>query len=60
MCIDNFDAKGNKFNKNIFGAEGGESTRTIEIQFIPCKPKQLTYYNKHLVDKECIADLRDP
>lgn len=23
-------------------------------------PKQLTPYNKHLVDKECIADLKNP
>ena len=34
--------------------------RNIEVIFIPCVPKQLTLYNKHLVDKECIADLKDP
>ena len=32
----------------------------MDIQFIPCIPKQLTSYNKHLVDKECIADYNDP
>ena len=30
------------------------------MNFIPCIPKQLTPYNKHLVNKECIADYKDP
>lgn len=59
MCINDLDDQGNKLNKKIYGYTGVD-LRTIEINFIPCVPKQLTLYNKHLVDKECIADLKDP
>ena len=58
MCINDLDNKGKPFNKNVYG-DGG-SYRTLEFNFIPCVPKQLTIYNRHLVNKECIADLKDP
>ena len=59
MCLNDLDANGKKLNKNIFGTSGAER-REIGITFIPCVPKQLTLYNKHLIGKECIADLKDP
>jgi hypothetical protein len=59
LCMDKYDKEGKEFPRNIFG-ETGNDNRTIEIIYIPCIPKQLTPYNKHLVEKECIADLKDP
>jgi len=38
MCIDDLDANGKKFNKILFGMEGGDK-RNIEFKFRPCIPK---------------------
>jgi hypothetical protein len=57
--MDKYDKEGKEFARTIFGTTGVD-TRSYEIIYIPCVPKQLTPYNKHLVDKECIADLKDP
>ena len=59
MCINEFDKDGKKFPRTVFGTSGTEA-RTLDIMLITCLPKQLTQYNKHLVDKECIVDYKDP
>jgi hypothetical protein len=59
MCMNDYDFEGKKISKTLFGITGNNS-RTLDMIFIPCIPKQLTPYNKHLVDKECIADYKDP
>ena len=59
MCLNDLDANGKKLNKNIYGTTGADF-RNLDIALIPCVPKQLTPYNKHLVGKECMADLKDP
>jgi hypothetical protein len=56
MCINDIDTEGKRINKKIFGSYGAEY-RAIELNLIPCIPKQETSYNRHLKDKECIADL---
>ena len=43
------DSKGKEFPRTIFGVSGTDSL-SLEINYIPCVPKQLTPYNKHLVD----------
>jgi hypothetical protein len=58
MCINETDYEGKPFSRKIYGHTGGEY-RAIELNLIPCKPKQLTPYNAHLKDKECIADLKN-
>jgi hypothetical protein len=45
---------------NVYGGDTGLDGIVNELNYIPCIPKQLTGKNKHLVDKECIADLKDP
>jgi len=59
MCVDPIDKNGNSLKRILFGREGSVY-RESDISFIPCIPKQLTEENKHLVDKECIADYNDP
>jgi hypothetical protein len=59
MCMGEFDNNGVKVPKILYGMSGTDS-RSIDLNFIPCVPKQLTPENKHLVDKECIADYNDP
>ena len=55
--MNELDDKGEKLNTKIYGATGN-SFKSIEVAFIPCIPKQITKENKHLVDKECLADLK--
>jgi hypothetical protein len=55
MCINDLDSYGKKFSKNLYGRQGSKN-RAMDLIAIPCIPKQLTLYNKHLIDKECIAD----
>jgi hypothetical protein len=57
MCMNELDDKGVKVNKRIYGATGN-SFKSIEVAFIPCIPKQITSKNKHLINKECLADLK--
>ena len=59
MCPNQLDDNGNPINLNLYGINGrfGEG---LEYQIRPCIPKQLTPENKHLVDKECIADYNSP
>jgi hypothetical protein len=56
MCMNDEDYKGVPIDKKIYGHTGG-AYRAIELNIIPCRPKQETPYNRHLKDKECIADL---
>jgi len=58
MCLDETDFEGKPLEKQIY--ENEDSRQNFELAIIPCIPKQRTPYNKHLVDKECIADLKDP
>jgi hypothetical protein len=58
MCLNEFYNNGEKIDYKLHGGLGGRGT-FHDIEFVPCTPKQLTPYNKHLVDKECIADLND-
>jgi len=53
------DYEGNPINLNLFGINGRYG-KGLEFQIRPCIPKQLTPENKHLVDKECIADYNSP
>ena len=57
--MDKLDLKGKVIEKSIYGSHGADY-RSIELLIIPCIPKQLTKENKHLVDTECIADLKSP
>jgi hypothetical protein len=57
--MDKYDREGREITKILYG-DRGLNDRTIGLSYIPCIPKQLTDKNKHLVDKECIADLKDP
>jgi hypothetical protein len=59
--MDKYDKEGKLFPRILYGNPGnGTNSRSLDITYIPCVPKQLTPYNKHKVDKECIADLKDP
>ena len=60
MCMDKYDREGREITKLLIGDASLDGGRTLEANYIPCIPKQLTDKNKHLVDKECIADLNDP
>ena len=55
--IEGFDNNGDKVDYKLHGGLGLGLFHDIE--FFPCIPKQLTPYNEHLVEKECIADLND-
>jgi hypothetical protein len=57
MCLNEFDNNGDKVDYKLYGGLG--SGLAHDIEFFPCIPKQLTPYNEHLVEKECIADLND-
>jgi hypothetical protein len=57
--MDKYDREGKEISKTLYG-ESQLNYSKIELNYIPCIPKQLTDKNKHLVDKECIADLKDP
>jgi len=57
--MNELDNKGKKIDLTLYGVSGLDA-RTIDVTYIPCVPKQLTPQNKHLVDKECIADLKSP
>ena len=57
--MNKLDNKGKAIEKSIYGNPGAEY-RSIDLNIIPCIPKQLTEENKHLVDTECIADLTSP
>ena len=60
MCINDLDSEGKPIQDHLFGATGSsKQAATLEVNFKPCKPKQLTDKNKHLVNTECIADLND-
>lgn len=59
MCMDENDYNGNLINKRLFGSTGN-SFRSVEIALIPCVPKQITRWNKHLINSECLADLNSP
>ena len=51
--------KGKPFNKRLFGT-AGVNQRSLELNLIPCIPKQITDQNRHLINKECLADYNDP
>ena len=44
MCADKLDKEGKEFNRKLFGVTGLDS-RTYDITYIPCIPKQLTKEN---------------
>ena len=44
MCLDKYDNKGSPIASNIFGRKGNEN-RSIDVNFMPCKPKKSTPYN---------------
>lgn len=62
MCLNKFDFEGNEIKHGVLGSagSGGTEYRLLDVTLRPCIPKQLTPYNKHLVDKDCIADYNDP
>jgi len=56
MCLDETDFEGKPLERHVF--KNKNEHKTFEVAIIPCIPKQLTPYNAHLVDKECIADYK--
>lgn len=58
--MDNLDTDGLEINFNLFGRDEISTHRRMDIIYKPCQPKQLTPYNKHLKDTECIVDLKSP
>jgi hypothetical protein len=44
MCLDKYDNKGFPITTKIFGRKGNEN-RSIDVNFMPCKPKQSTPNN---------------
>ena len=59
MCLDHVDSTGKKIDLKLFG-QNGLDAKTLDLNYIPCIPKQLTTKNKHLIDKECIVDYNSP
>jgi hypothetical protein len=58
MCLNEFNNDGEKVDYKLY-SDGIGTKYFHDVEFIPCVPKQLTPYNKHLVNKECIADYKD-
>jgi len=44
---------------DFYGSEDFQKHRRFDLVYMPCEPIQLTESNKHLVEKECIVDLKD-
>ena len=59
MCIDDLGFDGNKYSRSLYGPNGSPN-RTFDLVITPCIPEQLTDKNKHLYDKGCIADYKNP
>jgi hypothetical protein len=56
LCLDKLDNKGKPLDLNLYGVFGN-SYHSIEINFMPCNPKELTEENKHLEKTECLVKM---
>jgi hypothetical protein len=43
----------------LYGETDVVAHRRIDINYLPCEPKQITEANKHLQKTECLVDLKD-
>jgi len=58
MCLNDLDDDGKKIDMKLFGPDEGRGHRRVDLNYLPCKPKQLTKDNEKDYDTKCLADLK--
>jgi len=57
LCLDEMDWDGKPLE--LYGEADVAAHRRIDINYLPCEPKQITMANKHLAKTECLVNLKD-